>query len=363
MVRSAYSTACRWYAGGPIGRIRYYFVPPSNQILFKENVFWPSTEILSDFNNVNDPGEIAGQPRAWDRGTNFRPDLVGDEPDGSDADFLGKTPYPSLPPVLPDCVPAPDLQLPLEIRAAIHPCIEPYGEFNLQLTFNARDLTTCNFWWHRSDELESIPDGGNVLLWPDVGGGGYHSTGSGAGLLPTKGTLDNGRAGAGCIFYRLSTQFRESTFLTTVPLLSQHSISFYVVALSSYNPGSLHWAFGGPGPIQRTLRAHAPGVQFSDSDNLMGATLGAFDPTVPQIYSVRRWPDHAEIKISGQRRLVQGFSASGVTSVNGFGCEPNLSIPFTADGGFQEIMLYCHALSDQQDADIIGYLKDKYSIT
>jgi hypothetical protein len=109
VVRSCYRAPCRYYRGGPIGTIRYYFVPKTNPIFYGDNVFWPATEMLHEFTNVTNPGEIAGTPRAYDRGVNFRPECDGTSGVGTHGDFAGLTDWPGAPPAPGDGAPLPGL--------------------------------------------------------------------------------------------------------------------------------------------------------------------------------------------------------------------------------------------------------------
>jgi len=89
-----------------VGRIRYYFVPDSNARLYGTVRFGAATELLSEIpagGDQGETGEIPGGRRRYDRGTNYRPDLVGTHPLGSAADFAGQTDLPEVQPPEPDC--------------------------------------------------------------------------------------------------------------------------------------------------------------------------------------------------------------------------------------------------------------------
>lgn len=105
VVRSCYQRACRWYRNGPVGRIRYYFVPESNPVLWHRTVFWPYSQDLA-IENDGPPGEQTPAARRWDRGDR-EPLHDGTHPTGTAADFAGESDVPWSP-----AVPSPELLLP-----------------------------------------------------------------------------------------------------------------------------------------------------------------------------------------------------------------------------------------------------------
>lgn len=89
VARSCYTAPCRWYEGGPIGKIRFYFANPDAQPLPYSTCFHPYSQLLQ-LSNYAEPGEITGQGlRRWDNGTNTN-NLPGTHCEGSAADFLGQ---------------------------------------------------------------------------------------------------------------------------------------------------------------------------------------------------------------------------------------------------------------------------------
>jgi hypothetical protein len=87
-IRSAYTAPCRWYPGGPVGRIRWYFTKPTAQNLPVPTVFWPYSMEL-DHENRDGVGEITGKGlRVYDRGVNVN-ELPGDHYEGTPDDFAG----------------------------------------------------------------------------------------------------------------------------------------------------------------------------------------------------------------------------------------------------------------------------------
>jgi hypothetical protein len=88
VTRTCYSAPCRWYPGGPIGRIRWYRCDANAKPLPFPTVFWPYNQVL-DLTNTTDTGEITGRGlRVYDKGTNFNA-LQGDHYEGTAADFAG----------------------------------------------------------------------------------------------------------------------------------------------------------------------------------------------------------------------------------------------------------------------------------
>lgn len=87
-LRSCYTAPCRWYPGGPVGRIRFYFAKEGAEHLPFQTCFHPYSQVLQ-LENSTLPGEITGPGlRKWDRGDNFN-DLAGDHYEGTPADFAG----------------------------------------------------------------------------------------------------------------------------------------------------------------------------------------------------------------------------------------------------------------------------------
>lgn len=88
-VRSCYDRPCQWYPGGPIGRIRYYFVPKTNARLPGVNVFHPYSTFVSELENTSQTGERTPSYK-WYRGNPpVTPIKNGKTPCGTAADFAG----------------------------------------------------------------------------------------------------------------------------------------------------------------------------------------------------------------------------------------------------------------------------------
>jgi hypothetical protein len=80
--------------GGPVARIRYYFVPPTNKLLLGPNKFFGASQEGSDWTNFSGTGEIAGAVRTWYVGHDAVPGRDGSHPDSKrSSDFPGKTPF------------------------------------------------------------------------------------------------------------------------------------------------------------------------------------------------------------------------------------------------------------------------------
>ena len=87
-LRSCYTAPCRWYPGGPIGRIRFYFARPGAQVFPLRNIFHPYSQVKQLVNSG--VGEITGPGlRVYDKGRN-RSNLDGTHYEGTPADFLGE---------------------------------------------------------------------------------------------------------------------------------------------------------------------------------------------------------------------------------------------------------------------------------
>lgn len=93
-IRTAYSAPCQWYPGGPVGRIRWYFVPETNAHFDAATVFWPYSQELQ-LDNPDQPGERTGKVnRPFYRGTNRFPSRDGSHVHGDLIYFDGETPAP-----------------------------------------------------------------------------------------------------------------------------------------------------------------------------------------------------------------------------------------------------------------------------
>jgi hypothetical protein len=88
VAQRCYTAPCRWYPGGPIGTIRYYWANPGASVLPFNTVFWPYQPVMQIENSIY-PGEITGRGlRKWDNGKNLN-NLPGTHYEGSAADFAG----------------------------------------------------------------------------------------------------------------------------------------------------------------------------------------------------------------------------------------------------------------------------------
>lgn len=87
VTRSAYIRRVRWYPGGGLGVIRYFFVPPSFKALNRPTVFWPYLEDL-DLQNSDDAGEVTTAAHKWQNGAPNN--LLDRHAVGTDADFAGE---------------------------------------------------------------------------------------------------------------------------------------------------------------------------------------------------------------------------------------------------------------------------------
>jgi len=87
--RWCYTAPCRWYPGGEVGKIQFYFAAPGAGLLPFPTVFYPFANFL-DITNVSDPGEIVGYGlRDRYNGVNPSPP-AGDHCEGTADDFAGK---------------------------------------------------------------------------------------------------------------------------------------------------------------------------------------------------------------------------------------------------------------------------------
>lgn len=88
MVRNCYTAPCRWYPGGPVGKIRFYEAEPTASWLPFKTVFWPYNQVL-EIENITEPGEITGPGlRRYDKGINVN-ELPGTGFIGTREDFAG----------------------------------------------------------------------------------------------------------------------------------------------------------------------------------------------------------------------------------------------------------------------------------
>lgn len=169
MARRFYTGPCRWYAGGPLGRIRYYRASPGAKILPGLNVFWPITELLDKEFNEDGPGEVINAGRRQDHsGRNNRPDLDGSHPAGSADDFAGLTKLPEVQPPDPDCSIGPGMPLNFQIESTEVRGLGDLapGSFAVILD-DAPDYPAL---WLAPEELTSANPGDALALWPRVPG-------------------------------------------------------------------------------------------------------------------------------------------------------------------------------------------------
>jgi hypothetical protein len=123
VVRSDYARATKWYVDGPIGRIRYYFVPKTNHLLPYRTRFWPYSQDLLIKNTARsceagpplepplypDTGEHTPDRREWIRGDDYL-GRDGRSPHGTAQDFAGESPlpwpcfFPTPAELIPKCV-------------------------------------------------------------------------------------------------------------------------------------------------------------------------------------------------------------------------------------------------------------------
>lgn len=359
VARSAYSTLCRWYVGGPVGRIRYYFVPPTNRVYYGTNVFWPSTELLSDFSNVDGPGEIKAAPRAWERGSNLRPDLVGDHVAGTADDFAGLTPVPVIQPSAPACTETPGLTLPLEIRAAFFRGLGHLSDASFVLQLQAFNLVDCLLLWLDSQNPGPAPVPPHACQWFDRSG--YHHDASNdnalfcahfAAVTPTGLTVP---------------AFRQYRFVSQ-HIIENMQIGFRITpcVFSAYLCGD-----GG-----RTI--HVSGANL-DGSSAVGGILGLKDGNVHYgdpvaggswglpggtgdfpVLSARRWTDHFKVDVDGQTVGSGAAPASGHVDISGIDTTFNALSPFTGNGPLAEVLVFSYALPDDLHEAVIAYLRAKY---
>lgn len=91
-----YDAPVRWYKSGPIGWIRYYWVPDTNHYLKHTNVFWPYSQKAQIRNDDTGEQVVEGrQQRRYYNGANPYPQLDGSHICGTPQDFLGESPLPA----------------------------------------------------------------------------------------------------------------------------------------------------------------------------------------------------------------------------------------------------------------------------
>lgn len=95
-MQRCYDAPVRWYKNGPLGWIRYYFVPDTNRMLTLPNVFWPYTQKAQIRNEDTAEQVIEGRIlRRYYNGRNPYPTLDGSHICGTERDFLGQSPLPA----------------------------------------------------------------------------------------------------------------------------------------------------------------------------------------------------------------------------------------------------------------------------
>jgi len=352
MARSSYSAPCRWYVGGPLGRIRYYRVPITNRVLDGQNAFWPATELLSDFSNVDGTGEIAGTARRWERGTNFRPDLVGEHPEGSRADFAGESVLPAVQSPEPECTFPPGPELVLLVYAAYHRGNEPLFFVNALLRFDALELMRCLTIWLRPESLDQA-DGDPIPSWPDSSGHDHFVQQLSAFNQPL--CLLSGLGGL------RSAVMRQQGFLGLVTGVLLGNVG------TSYVVGVVGGSLARPtGPFLTTATLDVGGfpaqsaadVFYADTLN-GGVAAHAVARGQSGVWSVRRLPGSATLSFNGLVLATIATDPDGELTILGVGPWRNSS-PFDGTFTLSELLVYDCPLTDDEDAAVLAYLDAKY---
>lgn len=346
-----YSAPCQWYAGGPIGRIRFYEVPATNGQQFEPSIFWPWTESERSCYNTDQPGQRAGRT-TYDLGTNFRPDLTGRHVDGTPADFLG-APLPAVI-VPPECSVAPGLRLPIQFRAASTRSIAEFYGWQNRVRFCRDEAAECYVLWLRPDVFVSPADHAQIPIWADSSAARDNFSNS-TGPYPEYESL----ASLGLYIPPPNwfiAEFLDGAYLQSVtPIVIGSECTIYLVAYPNTFVGDTLQLTQARSYPSNGLVVLNTTLIYTDTLNSVSATV-----TVPQIpliiYEVRRGNGVIELRANGQVLISVANDAAGTLTLNYLCCIS------THEAYVAEVIVSRCYVTDAEDTTIIQYLATKYQI-
>jgi hypothetical protein len=192
-VRSAYERSCRWYVDGPVGRISYYFVPPTNKYLKGVMKFFPYSQYEPDLYNVDDPGEITTSPRFYSKGNNPNPLNLGDSPCGDVSDFAGESLTPAAARRTCDCMSGSNFIFWVRLRSAHAPGLGEQGALRFWISLLSISVPVPPWIAQGGERM----DGTATQVKPFAARGGERMNGvslQGKGLLASGGERMTGAA-------------------------------------------------------------------------------------------------------------------------------------------------------------------------
>lgn len=338
-----YSAPCRWYRTGGLGRIRYYEVPSTNRQFFGEDVFWPVTESEAKVRpNTGLPGECG--KRTYDRGTNFRPDLVGAHIDGTPSDFAGLTPLPAVV-IPPECASPPGIRLPILIRDHGRRFFGNFSGLSVRVKFEDQgDLWECLTYWLKPEQLDIYGNNQNIPEWPSFWPPNEPSIPFST-LPPKRQTDDN----------------------TGLPVAQSIGLTQWQIPANIPFGLAVSWYL---------VFQYAEGAQFP-WPTMFGPGLGGGKTYANILGQVIYWDTHNAIFAPGQpldhpggifwvRKPMLGRIAMGRNTLPFYegGMNPTGFLKITAFSGLllQELLIFNCFVDDKQHEEILGYLVSKFKL-
>lgn len=291
-----------------MGRIRYYFVPVTNRLLTGPLAVFPHAECPDEYPDADtgQVGEICGAGYRIEHGTNFRPELVGDHPAGTAADFAGLTPCPAVAPPVPECAVELDPTLALLVWGTSSWSTQDQGEVDLALALGGD--VPLPYYWLRREELGALAPGDTVTSWASVGQVTNPSTATGIGSAVALAGPDGSVVGV----------WLNNQICLAPPFLIGHGVyhTLFVLGARPVYAGSSgpmissalvsvpHWR--GIGHFPANCKYQQPAVAITLPTGIDEGTL--------RLWTWRRGPDTMDVYIDG---VLQG-SIAWPDSLGGF---------------------------------------------
>jgi len=256
---------------------------------------FPHSEAPSEYPDADNGqvGEICGAAITADRGINYRPDLVGNHPAGTPADFAGLTPLPTDQPEEPDCTLTEEPQLTLLVESTSTWGFKDLSEVSLVLL--PTDAEGAGpLLWHRRDDLAALSPGDTITTWP--AGPGTAIDGTEVGDWGPEYTLDSSTGGYGGLFSARAPGALQASVIS-FPTLTLGDFTAFMVGrplLAGYHGPTIYGAVGDEliSVNSGGFEARFNGVQVATDGN--APAMGEI-----AIWSTRRTGTLWELRING----------------------------------------------------------------
>jgi hypothetical protein len=337
-IRSCYSSQWQLLRGGPPTRGYYYYCPPGTP-------HYPGLHLIGS--------------RNWTRGDPARGTPLIGEWDGPQRYSRGSLPVPPPPAVVlgsADCIALGDTYpLPMVDRTL------PYGIDSRCYSSGSAPVDHVPpldmLVWLRPDSIALTPDGQQLTRWPDSGRLGNDAVIQGQ-LRPTPVVRAAGLAG----LTDVRCDGRDRLGWAGLPLGAVHTA--YVVGTLGAQAGPGGY---GPGVISLVQQADSllgtlqSGTYYHDT-GVLALDLTSVPPDSAQLWWYRR--TLADVTLGrGVTSLVVAVGMAPVTPV--LSAVGVVIAPGYATAGrcwVSEVLVYDRALSDQEHAAVVGYLRQRYGV-